>query len=260
MEVKILEKKPEKIIFLVTEINETIANSIRRSMQEVPVLAIDEVEFVKNDSALYDEMLAHRLGLIPLKTEKGRKHRDECSCDGKGCSKCTVALKLHAKGPCRVYSSDLKGAGLVVYKDMPLVDLAKDQELELNAYAKIGIAKEHTKFSPGLIYFKPLVEVSVSGSCDLCEACVKSCPIKLLELKNKKIQAKEVEKCDVCDACVEACRKQGKDAIKIKASQQDFIFTLESWGQLSPKEILSSICEALGKNLNEIEKKVNKSG
>ena len=50
--------------------NEPLANAIRRSVSEVPTLAIDEVEIFKNDSALYDEVLAHRFGLVPLKMEK----------------------------------------------------------------------------------------------------------------------------------------------------------------------------------------------
>ena len=64
---EVVKKTPELLVIR-TEANESLANAIRRSVSEVPTLAIDEVEIFKNDSALYDEMLALRLGLVPLKT------------------------------------------------------------------------------------------------------------------------------------------------------------------------------------------------
>ena len=67
MEIKILNKTQDKLVFTVNGINSTLANTLRRLMAvEVPVLAIDLVEFTKNSSALYDEIIAHRLGLVPL--------------------------------------------------------------------------------------------------------------------------------------------------------------------------------------------------
>ena len=60
---EIIQKTAEKLILRMPA-NESLANAIRRSVSEVPTLAIEEVEIFKNDSALYDEMLAHRLGLF----------------------------------------------------------------------------------------------------------------------------------------------------------------------------------------------------
>ena len=59
---EIVQQSADKLILKLT-IPESLANAIRRSVSEIPVLAIDEVEIFKNDSALYDEFLAHRLGL-----------------------------------------------------------------------------------------------------------------------------------------------------------------------------------------------------
>ena len=64
--IKINEKSDDKISFT-TDINISLVNAIRRSVNEIPILAIDELEITKNDSALYDELIAHRAGLIPLK-------------------------------------------------------------------------------------------------------------------------------------------------------------------------------------------------
>ena len=82
----------QKLSF-VSDISTSLANAIRRSVLEIPVLAIDEVEIIKNDSALYDEVIAHRLGLVPIKTDKSTKE---------------VKFKLKEIGPKMVYSSNIK--------------------------------------------------------------------------------------------------------------------------------------------------------
>ena len=65
--VEILESSKDNIKFAVNNIDCSMANSLRRIMIcEVPVMAIELVRVVKNSSALNDEYLAHRLGLIPL--------------------------------------------------------------------------------------------------------------------------------------------------------------------------------------------------
>lgn len=257
MEIKLINKKQDKITFLVKEINETIANSIRRSLQEIPVLAIDTVEFIKNDSALFDEILAHRIGLLPIKIEK-LSLQEECSCKGKGCSKCTVSFKLEAKGACTVYSSDLKGKGEVVHDKTPLVFLAPNQELQLNAYARLGTGKEHTKFAPGILYYKPSVTITANKNCDSCLDCVKACPLNILEVKDNKIVVQNIEECDVCESCLEACNKKGKNALEIKKNDGELIFILESWGQMPPKEIFVESIKVMNDNLKQVEKKIEK--
>jgi len=66
---KLINKKENKIMFT-AEIEESLANAIRRYMNQIPVLAVEEVEISRNDSPLYDETIAHRIGLIPIKTDE----------------------------------------------------------------------------------------------------------------------------------------------------------------------------------------------
>ena len=63
---EIIERKENQITFR-AEISDSLANAVRRYINQIPILAIDEVEIYKNDSPLYDETVAHRIGLIPLK-------------------------------------------------------------------------------------------------------------------------------------------------------------------------------------------------
>ena len=67
MDIKVLEKADHKLVFVVEDISIEIANAIRRIIiSEIPVMGVDEVIVLKNDSPLYDEIIAHRLGMIPL--------------------------------------------------------------------------------------------------------------------------------------------------------------------------------------------------
>src|SRR5512140_1006753 len=109
---EVIQKSDQKLVIRI-DANETLANALRRSVSEVPTLAIDEVEIFKNDSALYDEVLAHRLGLVPLNTEKSMS------------SKTKIDLKLSKTGPCTVYSGDLKGSAETVFDNIPITILGE---------------------------------------------------------------------------------------------------------------------------------------
>jgi len=245
---KILEKGEEKVSFI-DEIDESLANAIRRSALEIPILAIDEVEFRKNDSVLYDEVLALRLGLLPLETPKTMIEQEKCTCKGKGCAKCSVQLKLQAKGPCTVYAKDLKGKVRVVYPEMPIVKLGEGQELELIAKGRLGKGKEHTKFSPGLFYYRNVAEIEIK---DNCEECVEACPHRVLKFEKGKLKVADKYKCDLCEACIEVCRKLGKDCIKVMPGKE-LVFFIESWGQIPAKEILERAVKALKDNLKQVK-------
>ena len=260
VKVELVSKEPQ-LTFVVRGVNYSVANFFRRINEEVPTLAIDDVEIVKNDSALNDEILAHRLGLIPISTDKTFNPIVECTCKGKGCSKCTVSLTLKEIGPCTVYSKDFKGKAKVAYGDMPLTILEKDQELEIIAYARLGLGKNHAKHSPGLFSYRayPVFDLK-SSDLDTIKKVVDSCPKKILGVdeKGNKIKIKEDVPCDICGACMELCDQLGKDIIDVKPSEEDMIFTIESWGQLSNKEIFLEISDEIKKQLKDLDKELSK--
>lgn len=254
---EVLNSTDSKLQFVVKDINNSIANAIRRSCDEIPVLAVDTVEISKNDSALSDEILAHRIGLLPLKYEKNFTVQDECSCKGKGCAKCTVNLTLSVSGG-MVKAGELKGKTVnILYPDMPLVLLQKDQEVELVAEAKLGRGIDHVKFSPGLMWFREFPIIELPKNVESVKDCMRACPKDVYNTEGK-LGIKNLTNCDLCEACVEACRDSGKEEIKVKGSEKDFIFEIESWGQLRPKEIFIEACEVLDKNIKEFLKEASK--
>ncbi len=248
---RVIQKDKDKLIFT-ADVSESLANAIRRSVFEIPVLAIDEVEIYKNDSALYDEIIAHRLGLIPLKTEKDMNFKEDCSCNGKGCAKCSVQLKLQAKGPGMVYSKELKGKADVVYDNIPITLLRDEQELELVATAVLGKGNSHAKFVPGLVYCRNMANIETKNS-DSLKECAEACPLGLISVEGKKAEVKDAWKCDLCEACVEKCKEIGSDAIKITPSEE-IVFFIESFGNMDAKDILTEAVKALKENLKAVEK------
>tara|TARA_B100001750_G_scaffold201555_1_gene176351 strand:- start:945 stop:1580 length:636 start_codon:yes stop_codon:yes gene_type:complete len=155
--IKILESSDSRIKVSIKGVDRVYANALRRfAISEVPCMAIDDVVIQQNSSVLYDEILAHRLGLIPLSTDlKGYVLPQDCSCKTDlGCSKCRVLLVLNAVATDEVktiYSGDLRSEDDSVkpYVDnIPIVKLAPDHEIKLEAFAKLGKGRDHAKWQP----------------------------------------------------------------------------------------------------------------
>nr|KYP58935.1 DNA-directed RNA polymerase II subunit RPB3-A [Cajanus cajan] len=170
--VKIRELKDDYAKFELRDTDASIANALRRVMiAEVPTIAIDLVEIEVNSSVLNDEFIAHRLGLIPLTSERAmsmRFSRDCDACDGDGqCEFCSVEFHLRVKcmtdQTLDVSSKDLYSSDHSVVpvdfsdpsnhessdnRGIIIVKLRRGQELRLRAIARKGIGKDHAKWSP----------------------------------------------------------------------------------------------------------------
>jgi DNA-directed RNA polymerase II subunit RPB3 len=110
-------------------------------------MAIDLVEFESNGTVLHDEFIAHRLGLIPLKSSgcsERFNYTKECTCV-MSCPNCSVEYKLHvsADSTIDVTSADLKTSEQQVLPvtvgdtGVVIAKLGKGQELKLRAVAKL---------------------------------------------------------------------------------------------------------------------------
>jgi DNA-directed RNA polymerase subunit D len=257
------DKKTGRITFLIKGINAAFANAMRRNMIDtVPVMAIEEIEFRKNSSALYDEIVAHRLGLLPLKTDlKSYILPAKCKCKGEGCNRCQLKLTLKVKGPGIVYASDIKSKDpkvKPVYPEMPIAKLLKGQEIELEATATLGQGKEHMKWSPGLIWYKHKPEITIDDKkITNAEACAQSCPVHVYEAHGEKLKINKENqmKCHLCKACADI----SKNAITIENSPNEFIFNIEPWGQLSVSEMAVKAAEMFTETLEELDEELKKA-
>jgi len=253
MKITALKKSKENLVLLFEDTTSQYVNTLRRLiMAEVPTMAIEDVEFRQNDSVLYDEMLALRLGLIPFKTDlKSYDLKSECKCKGAGCAKCELKITLKAKGPKNVLASDLISSDpkvVPVFPETPIINLLNDQELELEATAILGKGKEHMKWSPGLVSFRgcPIITIGSNANKDFIKK-----HDKILLISGKNVKVLNHLKYDT--ALEEDLENNG---FEITYSDRDFIFTLESWGQVKPITIFEKAIEEYDKLLTNAEKQL----
>lgn len=255
------DKKTGRHSFLIKGSSPMFVNVLRRILiSEVPTMAMEDVEFRKNSSILYDEILAHRLGLVPLKTDlKTYDLAEECKCKGGGCVRCTLklTLKITARSDQVINASELKSKDpkiVPVYKEMPLVKLLKGQQLELEATARLGRGKDHMKWSPGHVYYKfrPVVEIAKQPKD--AERFVKNCPKGVFEAKRGglAINKDKILECHLCGACTDL----EPGAIRLNESDADFVFCIEPWGQLTVKQMVSEAFDIFEKKLDEFSEKI----
>jgi len=264
MEVRVLENNKEKgkLSFLLKDSNPVFANTLRRLMlDEVPTMAIEDVEFLKNNSLLYDEIIAHRLGLVPLKTDlKSYNLPDKCKCEGKGCNRCQLKMILRAtKGSGTVYASEIKSkdpAIKPVYGDMPIVKLLKSQTLELEATAILGRGKDHAKWSPCHAYYKYKPIIEITGEVKNPDAVIEVDHNNIFEIKDRRLV---INKDKVLDCDLSLDFSEIDKAIKVTASDTDFVFYVESFGQLSCREIVTKALDIFDEQLDDFVEELKKA-
>lgn len=243
-----LDKKRNRLTFLLKDTEESFANTVRRLIiEEVPVLAVEDLEIKENSSALYGEMIALRLGLSPIKTDlKSYELKEKCRCEGEGCARCELKMTLKGSKKGYVYATDAGSQDpkcKFVYK-MPIVKLLAKQKVDIQITAILGRGKEHAKWSPGWAWYFGWPEFVVTSKSNLPE-CGKC---DTLEVKGGNLKIKDITKWN--GACEEICEKNG---VEINNSKNNFVFNLESWGQLSCKEILDKSADILLEKLEEFE-------
>lgn len=266
MDVKLLEEKDNTLRFLLKGTVHSYANALRRAMMaEVPVMGIEDVIVIENTSVLYDEVVAHRLGLIPIKTDlDAYVLPEECDCKSElGCSKCRASFTLESEAvdePVMVYSSDLKSesSAMPVSGSIPIVKLGPRQKLKLEVYAKLGRGLEHAKWQPvSACAYKYLPKVTLNAD-NLAnpDEVIQVCPTDVYARDaESKIVVKDELACTLCMDCVEkAVPVDSKKAfpVKIEGDENSFLFYVESTGALPPKRIVEEAAKILDRKASAL--------
>jgi len=147
------------LVFDVSGVDVKTMNMFRRTViAGVPSMAVEKVLVYDNSSILNDEILAHRIGLVPLTTDlKTYVSASECNCKGEGCGRCTCKLTVDVTGPATVHSGDMKSADdnvRPVHSKIQIIKLLADQRVRLEAEAVIGTGREHIKWQAGLAAYE----------------------------------------------------------------------------------------------------------
>ena len=258
------------------DVNYSFVNSIRRSLVSmVPCLALHEIDFhmgslggyvdeesgeereYESISAMFNEIVAHRIGMLPVPTDEKTIEAFGDSIDD-DTKQPDIMYSLHKQGPCTVYSGDLEpvsgDTSLVIPEtNVPLVKLAEGQAILVYAKAKIGNAQKHTKWQCAVaprFYQAPTINVSSGkGSKAIFD---------IIDKKNFKKKGKS----HVIDNPVEAHKalrkleqlwndKEAKEAMEVTTKKDHFIFEFETNGAMKAKLALEQALKALDGHCNE---------
>ncbi|GMG26795.1 unnamed protein product [Ambrosiozyma monospora] len=254
-------------------IDTSIANAFRRIMiAEVPSVAAEHVYVFNNTSVIQDEVLAHRIGLIPLKVDPDTLTWVDQTVDEKDrfTDDNTIVLSLDVvctKNPnavpgdnraenlyrnSNVYAKDLKfepqGRQTETFEKNPVVPcdpnilLAKlrpGQEISLRVHCILGIGSDHAKFSPvstASYRLLPVIDIlkPIAGSDALeFQKCFPSGVIDIKE--NGEAFVKDARKDTVSREVLRHEKFNGK--VKLGRQRDHFIFNVESTGAMPPEEI-----------------------
>jgi len=250
------------MVFRISGVSPALMNGLRRTiLSDLPILAIHEVMFFDNESPMHDEMVAHRLGLIPLTTPPDKYAQPEvCDCGSElGCAKCRVSLLLDVTAPVdrstMVYSGDLKSEDPEVQPvnaRVPITKLGPGKRLKLEAYARLGVGSSHAKWQPvATVSYKFQPIIAIAQSCDACGACVEACPPKILKVQEDRLIVVDLDQCTICKECVAAC-PQKPAAIAPERVQDKFIFFIQSTGTMPPAELVSRAARILKVKANKV--------
>lgn len=280
--------------FTVAGIDESMANALRRVMiAEVPTMAIDIVHIHTNTSALNDEFIAHRLGLIPLVSDSVDSYAfpRDCKCTG-NCQECTVQFRLKVKNTekreIEVTSADLKHMGesgqdvRPVEYDSPIVviKLRPGQEIDVICNARKGVGKEHAKWSPvATAVFKHFHHIHLNqnrldriAKADRMDF-VAACPSKVFKY-NEETEAIEIVRANKCTFCEECLRKgeaitirnKGgatlisalENFVRVTQERDKFLFKIETTGALKPEAIFRKALSKLVAKCTEVRSVIPK--
>jgi DNA-directed RNA polymerase subunit D len=270
MKVKILERTDDYVRFLLEGVEPSYANALRRVLlADVPKMAIEDVEFhlgpirgedgkeYESVSPLFDEIIAHRLGLIPIPTDLDLYNpREGCpSCKGEGCPSCTIIYSLNKRGPGLVTSGDLEPIGDTKLRpkdpDIPIMKLGDGQAMLIYATAILGTGKEHAKWQAthGVGYrYYPVLRVG-SKSLDPYDKDVPYCSS---HMETTALEDETVELPSDCKVCKKFMDAYKTDTIKVSNDPTRILMEFETDGSLAAKRVLVTAMDILSKRFSEL--------
>ncbi|GFE55208.1 DNA-directed RNA polymerase [Babesia ovis] len=278
IKIKFLKNTRFHAIAEIEGLNVAIANAIRRILlAEVPTLAIESVHIYQNTGVIQDEVLAHRIGLIPFDCNPDLipyRNNEDLSDKNSVCFhlkvKCTRE-DLNGRSNMSVYSRDLKWVPMsdeqaAMFRDNPpkpihddilLTKLSPGQEIDLKAYLEKGIGKTHAKWSPvctAVYRFKP--DITFCDKDPLTKSEVEElaqiCPMGVFSAEKGRIKEIRPYNCTSCRACVERFPRR----VIINKLCNHFIFSVESTGAIPSGQLFLKAIGVLKEKTQKLKRRM----
>jgi DNA-directed RNA polymerase subunit D len=241
-EVEFIDRTDRKARFLVRGVTPAFANGVRRAiLADVPTMSIDTVRMIENSSVMFDEQIAHRLGLVPLTTPEGEFEEGD-----------SVTLALDVTGPDTAYSGDIVTADSMVVpadENVPIIELKEGQRLELEAQAVMGRGKDHAKHQGGVaVGYRHLQRVEVLGDRPEHEVDEPNIIRGVLEEDGQLIPTDEFDY-DLSK------RYPGKE-VEVHDVPDAFVFHVETDGSMDVADLVVRAVDTLYDRADELERAV----
>ncbi|AGO11803.1 AaceriADR031Cp [[Ashbya] aceris (nom. inval.)] len=273
MDVQIKSLDEREANFDLLHVDTSIANAFRRIMiSEVPSVAPEYVYFFNNTSVIQDEVLAHRIGLVPLKVDpdmltwvdkslpEAERFTDEntvvlslnvkCTHNPDAPKGSTNPKELYRNA--HIYARDLKfepqGKQLETFAKCPVVPADPDillaklrpgQEISLRVHCILGIGSDHAKFSPvatASYRLMPYINIVEPITGPDAEKFVKCFPPGVAAINEKgEAVIQDARKDTVSREVLRHPELEQK--VKLGRVRDHFIFNVESAGAMTPEEI-----------------------
>jgi len=263
LKVSIVNLTEDTIRFLIEGVDTAFVNSLRRAMvAEVPTMTIEDIFYFDNSSLVPDEILANRIGFTPLKTDLDSYVLPEDSdCNAElGCPKCRAVLTMDVEATensVTVYSGDLTPDDpntAPVSDKIVLAKLADGQAIRFEAYAQLGQGRVHSKWSPvSMCVYQNVSMVPITDKTK-AEECVIDCKDAAV-IEKDYLKIIDIQKFESCKRCRELAPRE---IIMENLRSDEFLFTVESTGALTPKRIVTEAVKILKQKLAALAEKVDK--
>jgi DNA-directed RNA polymerases I and III subunit RPAC1 len=270
-------------VFELVGLDAPIANALRRILvAEVPTIAIETVSVHDNSSIVPDEMLAHRLGLVPLAIDP-RKFEMRLNKNEPATAKNTVKLRLKARcdrnpnaprdgiaPPDKLYSGAMVLSGAIeyvpfsgdvdqlrlldihevpkpVWSDIVLAKMRPTERVHVELDAVKGIGKDHAKFSPvATASYRMLPEVNIVEAVagPRAQELVDLCPMQVFDIEDSgSAVARRPRDCTMCRECIR--KPEWNGVVELSRKRDHFIFSVESTGALPPETLVTEALSIL---------------
>ncbi|XP_048733002.2 DNA-directed RNA polymerases I and III subunit RPAC1-like isoform X2 [Ostrea edulis] len=279
--IDMIKMNDDELEFDMVGIDAAIANAFRRILlSEVPTMAIEKVHINNNTSIIQDEVLAHRLGLIPIKADprlfeyktEGEDFSPEDTIIFQLKVKCTKNSQAKdATDPDELYKDHkvttkhlkwipAKGQDTIfkegdlrpVNDDILIAKLRPGQEIDLRVFCNKGVGKDHAKFSPvATASYRLLPEIilksRITGTmAEKLQNCFSPGVIAIDKVDGEKVARVANSRKDTCSREVFR-HDELKDLVELKKIRDHFIFSVESTGILPPDILVEEAIKVLMK-------------
>ena len=282
MKVKVLKMDDYYAQVEFKDVDYSFVNSVRRSLVSmVPCLSLHEIDFhmgslgsyvdeesgdereYESISAMFNEIVAHRIGMLPIPTDDKTLEAFGDSIDDES-KQPDIMYSLHKQGPCTVYSGDLEPVSgddslVIPETNVPIVKLAEGQAILVYAKAKMGNAQKHTKWQCVVaprFYQAPSISVSSGKSSKA-----------IFDIVDKK-KFKKKGSSHVLDDPREAHEalnkleklwndKEAKESMTVTTKKDHFIFEFETNRAMKAQLALEQALKALNGHCSEFASAIN---